>query len=309
MTAPEASSLDVRRTTADDVSAIVELASRSLGWAGDERDRAFFRWKHFENPFGESPAWAAFDGDRMVAFRTMMRWEFVRGDERLKMVRAVDTATDPDYQGRGLFKRLTLQAVDELSAEGVDAVFNTPNDQSRPGYLKMGWEVVGRPTLWVQPSGPVSLGRMLRARVPSEKWSEPLTVGESPTDLTGTDNYSDGWSTPASAEYLRWRFGFEPLQYRVVEVRGGAAVVRVRRRGPLREVVFAAWLSPSPDARGVRRIVRELGDYGIALGTSPRMGFVPLPRQGPIVTWRSLANAGGVPLSDLDLTLGDIELF
>ena len=72
----------------------------------------------------------------------------------LRAVRAVDTATDPDYQGRGLFTRLTLQAIDELRAEGVDFVFNTPNDQSRPGYLKMGWQVVGtlpthvRPTRW-----------------------------------------------------------------------------------------------------------------------------------------------------------------
>jgi hypothetical protein len=30
-----------------------------------------------------------------------MRWEFVRGGEVLRAVRAVDTATDPDYQGKG----------------------------------------------------------------------------------------------------------------------------------------------------------------------------------------------------------------
>ena len=73
-----------------------------------------------------------------------MRWEFQRGDEVFRCVRAVDTATHPDYQGRGLFTRLTKAALPELVADGVKFVFNTPNDQSRPGYLKMGWQAVGR---------------------------------------------------------------------------------------------------------------------------------------------------------------------
>ena len=64
-----------------------------------------------------------------------MRWELIRGAERLRMVRAVDTATDPDHQGRGIFRRLTERALAELVSEGYDAVFNTPNNQSRPAYL------------------------------------------------------------------------------------------------------------------------------------------------------------------------------
>ena len=99
-----------------------------------------------------------------MAFRTLLRWELAADGSTLHLVRAVDTATDPDYQGRGLFRRLTMEAVDELTADGVDAVFNTPNEQSRPGYLKMGWSVLGRPTLMVQPTSPVAQVRMARAR-------------------------------------------------------------------------------------------------------------------------------------------------
>ena len=77
-------------------------------------------------------------------FRTLMRWEFLDGERVVRAVRAVDTATHPDYQGRSIFTRLTLHALDELVAEGVEFVFNTPNEQSRPGYLKMGWQVVGQ---------------------------------------------------------------------------------------------------------------------------------------------------------------------
>ncbi|MGK2928785.1 MAG: GNAT family N-acetyltransferase [Acidimicrobiales bacterium] len=306
--------LMVRRTDADDVDAIVELAGRSLGWAGDERDRAFFRWKHLENPFGVSPGWAAFDGDRMVAFRTLLRWRFSQAGADLSMVRAVDTATDPDFQGKGLFRWLTTEAVESLTSDGVDAVFNTPNDQSRPGYLKMGWSVLGRPTLMVQPASPVAAVRMARARVAAEKWSTPVSVGEPVSDMLDelvapVSVKRRGWSTPRTRDYLSWRYGFEPLHYRAIEVRGGHAVFRVRGRGPLREVALVEWLSPEPDPGAVLRLVRAAGDYAVAIGPTFRHGFVPLPRQGPIVTWRPLARSAVPALDDVRFSLGDIELF
>jgi len=293
------------------LDAIIALGTRTLGWVGDERDRAFLRWKHLENSFGPSPAWAAWSDGDLVAFRTLLRWQFASGDRDLSLVRAVDTATDPDQQGKGLFKRLTLDAVRLLTADGVDAVFNTPNDQSRPGYLKMGWHQLGQPTLFVQPSSPAALARMLRARVPAELWSEPVDVGE-PIDAVVeevTPPSAEGWATPRTPEYLRWRYGFEPLHYRAIEVRGGHAVFRVRRRGPLREVAIVDWLSDEPDPAAVRRLVKACGDYAVALGLTPRHGFVPIPGQGPIVTWRPLANPIVPPLGDLAFALGDLELF
>jgi GNAT superfamily N-acetyltransferase len=296
---------------ADHVDDIVELARRSLGWEGDERDRAFFAWKHLENPFGPSPAWGAWDGDRLVAFRTLLRWELVQDGASLRLVRAVDTATDPDFQGKGLFRTLTTQAVDELTAEGVDAVFNTPNDQSRPGYLKMGWVELGRSTLLVQPSSPVALARMLRARVPAAKWSDPVTYGQPAAELAGALGPAEveQWATPRTAEHLRWRYGFEPLHYRAIEVRGGHAVFRVRQRGPLREVAIVDWLSAEPDPAAVFRLVRACGDYAVAIGLGPRHGYVPMPRQGPVVTWRTLANPIVPAFGDVGFALGDLELF
>ncbi len=127
-------------------------------------------------------------------------------------------------------------------------------------------------------------------------------------ELRGPEH--EGWSTPRSAEFLGWRYGFEPLHYRAVEVRGGHAVFRVRRRGPLREVAIVDWFSPEPDTRAVRRLVRDCaGDYAVATGLTARHGFVPLPRQGPIVTWRPLARPDVPQLDGIDFALGDLELF
>src|SRR5699024_2674537 len=142
------------------------LARETLGWGDDDRHRQLFRWKHDENEFGPSPRWVAVAGDRVVGFRTMMRWRFRHPSHRpLTAVRAVDTATAPDFQGRGIFRSLTMTAIEQLQEQHVDFVFNTPNDQSLPGYLKMGWTELGRPPVAVAPrlrSAP----RTMRSRVP-----------------------------------------------------------------------------------------------------------------------------------------------
>ena len=172
--------LDVRRATDDDLAAVLDLLQASLGWVPDDAYARFFTWKHHESPFGRSPAWVAIDpaaGDRLVGFRTFSRWQFARGDATLAAVRAVDTATHPDYQGRGIVSLLTRQALDELRAEGVAFVFNTPNDRSRPGYFKMGWQLVERLPVTATPRSPLSLLRLARARTPADKWSAPTDAG------------------------------------------------------------------------------------------------------------------------------------
>ena len=87
-------------------------------------------------------------------------------------------------------------------------MFNTPNDKSRPGYLKMGWSELGRPTLGVVPRSPVSLVRMARSQEGAEKWSEPVTYGEPATDVLTDDAAGEvllglprpsGFATPRTA--------------------------------------------------------------------------------------------------------------
>ena len=126
--------LTIRRAEPGDRKGILALLAASLGRDGsDPRYEQLYAWKHEQNAFGRSPAWVACDGERLAGVRILMPWEFRRGAVTVRAVRAVDTATHPDYQGRGIFTRLTLHAIDELREEGVDFVFNTPNDQSRPG--------------------------------------------------------------------------------------------------------------------------------------------------------------------------------
>jgi GNAT superfamily N-acetyltransferase len=326
----DTTALEIREARSDDRAAVLELLASSLNWVPNELFDRFFAWKHEENPFGVSPAWVAVDGPRIVGFRTFVRWEYQNPDGRpRRAVRAVDTATHPDYQGRGIFNRLTLHAVDALRSEGVDFVFNTPNDKSRPGYLKMGWREVGRLPASVRPSGLRALGAMARSRVPADRGSEPILAGAAAPDVLA--GYSidrllswaappRGMQTHRTPAYLRWRYGFAPLAYRAIPLDGdaanGLAVFRVRTRGAAKEAALCEVIVPSGDVAAARALERAVAtecgaDYVIRLGrSSVQSGFVRLPGQGPVLTWRDVSGTElEPPLGAWQLQLGDVELF
>ena len=113
------------------------------------------------------------DGARIAGFRIFLCWELERGGAAVRAVRAVDTATHSDYQGRGTFSRLTLHAIDALRADRVGFIYNTPNGQSRPGYLKMGWQPVARLPVLARPRLLGSLLAVARACPPGSGRCRP----------------------------------------------------------------------------------------------------------------------------------------
>jgi GNAT superfamily N-acetyltransferase len=323
----------VRRARPDEREAVVALAAEALGWRAGEPNAELFAWKHDHNVFGPSPQWVAEVDGRLAGFRTFLRWRFrAPSGELLTAVRAVDTATHPDFQGRGVFRALTVHAVEELREEGVGFVFNTPNDKSRPGYLKMGWREVGAVPVAVRPAGPAALARMARARVPAAKWSLPCRVGEPAEavfaggdrdgleELLGEQPPVGGLTTDRSPAYYAWRYRLEPLAYRVVlagaSLREGFAVFRLRARGEAVECALCEVVVPGGDRRAADRLAatvarRTRADYAIRVdrATVSRAAFVRLPGQGPVLTWRALQCRRMPRKHEWCLTLGDVELF
>lgn len=321
--------LEIRRATPADRPQILDLMVSSLGWARDERHDAMFSWKHDENPFGASPAWVAVEGERVLGFRTFLRWAFALPDGgSVRAVRAVDTATHPDARGRGLFRSLTLAAIADLETEGVDWIFNTPNDQSRPGYLKMGWVEVGRMTLCIRPRAtPGTLLATARNRAAhADLWPADGQSDGSVTDLLHghadavaallQQEVAKGVRTERTTAYLAWRYGYGPLGYRATTHPEGAhrgfAITRLRRRGSARELsVCELVTSPGDDgaARATLRVAaRESSpDFLAGLGDVP--GMVRLRGRGPVLTARAVSTSPPSDLALWQLGLGDIELF
>lgn len=311
--------LVIRPSEGADEPAVLRLLAASLGKTVDDRYRDFFRWKHLQNPFGRSFMWVGEVDGRLAGFRAFLRWRFLDpGDEPVEAVRAVDTATHPDFQGMGIFRALTLHGLDEMRPAGIDFVFNTPNDQSRPGYLKMGWRVAGRVPVQVRPRSPRALWRMARSRTAADPWSLQFDVVEQRGILDGLVgsglpmNRTGALVTDRSSAFLRWRYeGCPAVASRAVRVGDGAAVVRFRQRGEAVECTVAdviGCIDRRAAGSAVRYAMREGGaDYAIAAAVTPIGGMVAAPGLGPIQTRRAVAAASN-PLP-LDLTLGDVELF
>jgi glycosyltransferase involved in cell wall biosynthesis/predicted N-acetyltransferase YhbS len=316
---PLPTGLEIREATPGDRSAIIELCRASLGWGHDPRFERLFSWKHDRNAFGPSYMWVATDGGRIVGLRAFMRWEFVRGGQVLHAVRAVDTATHPDYQGKGLFTAMTLHGLDEIRADGIDFVFNTPNDKSRPGYLKMGWQEVGKLPVAIRVAGPRGAVRVARSRVASSHWPSDVAWGHPVIDVLSDLSVAEASTldrstiaTNVGARFYEWRYGADFLGYRAVAGDGGHLLCRVRQRGDAKELVILD--SPGLDMASVDRIAGHLLranglDHALRIGPlDVRHGFLPA-RGGPVVTWRSVCAEAMPPLGMWQLGMGDVELF
>lgn len=302
--------IEVRSYQDADEPAILELLRTTLGSGpGGWRSPEFFRWKHERNPFGRSFMLVAEADERIVGLRAFMRWRFESADRIIRAVRAVDTATHPEFQRMGIFSRLTKRALEELRGE-TDLVFNTPNTRSGPGYLKLGWRQVGRVGVSARVRRPLRFLRGLRAAraggratpwpsipVKAEAAADALADVEAVSSLLERAGAPEGrLATPKDPAFLRWRYGEAPLlDYRAVrEMRHGRltglALFRVRPRGPLWQCSIADVVTEEGDVRTAGRLLRRAAtaapvDYAALRGPSRSTvaraaawsGFVPMP--------------------------------
>jgi GNAT superfamily N-acetyltransferase len=265
--------IDVRPYEDNDEPEVLDLLNAALeGGPAGRWSEEFFRWKHLDNPFGRSFMLVALAGGRIVGFRAFMRWQFQAGGRPLRAVRAVDTSTHPEYQGQGIFSRLTREALQALR-EDTDFVFNTPNEKSLPGYLKMGWILLGALPVWVRVRRPFRFATGLRFRTDQERTPGALPPARAPSarevleDQAVSRLVEDGTptlrgiTTHRDLGYLRWRYASVPaLGYQALTDEGprgvrGLALFRVRPRGRLRETTVAELIVPPGDARSARRLL------------------------------------------------------
>jgi GNAT superfamily N-acetyltransferase len=328
---PDGSGFEVRHARPEDRPTIVRLCGEALGWDKDDPNTEFFTWKHDENAFGTSPAWVAVDAaGQLVGVRYFMRWRFRDADGSvIDAVRGVELATRPDARGKGVFRQLTLGALPELKAQGTGFVFNTPNEVARSGYLKMGWSLIGRVPLGIQPGRlSVNLRKSSATWTGASKWGVPTSVGISPTEAFADDDAvaallrslpaRSALETDRTLEFLRWRYSFEPLHYRVFPVgdslTDGVIVFRLCQRGARLDATICEELLPRPRVVDpiYRSLARATGADLLLRTQVARFGrgpFIRVGGPGPILTWLPLDRPGVPGLGELALSSGDLELF
>jgi predicted acetyltransferase len=331
--------MQIRAAGKEDIPQIVELLKMSLGESLMPKSETYWRWKHVDNPFGESDVLLAFEDDQLVGVRAFMQWSWQRGEERVRAVRAVDTATHPGFQGKGIFSKLTMALLKQYESSDRSLVFNTPNDKSLPGYLKMGWEQAGRLPVRIQIRRPfsVAMGMLSRGKadgheggkvLPEPLGLELLAHTGLPALLERSGQLQAGYFfTPHTVGSLQWRYAHVPVaRYGAVIEEGkdlnGLFIYRLKNSGMGLELRVTDCFVDSAEVvpRLKRKLVERAGlhgaDYISEAGVGNSFitgGLLSLKRNiGPIVTIRNITmkNMDAFKgLSHWHASVGDLELF
>jgi hypothetical protein len=312
--------IKVREFDAAELPEVLEVLRRALGETTLlKRTPELWGWKHVENPFGKSLALVAETEGRIAGVRAMLRWDLAtRSGDLIRCLRPVDTATDPDFGRRGIFRSLTEAAVGMATDSGIDLIFNTPNKASGPGYIKMGWEEVGPIGVMIRPL--LSRSRAApedSAPDPEEFFDHDST---SPAGHPIVDRNPLGLRTQRTPEYMQWRFAGHPTaRYRSITNDGETAIVRPNHRSGRKEVVVSE-LFGNVGGSIVRRTARISSASYLAgwfsSGTRERKaavrgGMIPVPGVSALTLVANPLRTLPVDVFDLsewDISLGDLEL-
>jgi GNAT superfamily N-acetyltransferase len=327
----------IREATEGDIPSIVALLKISLGESLMPKSEAYWHWKHQDNPFGASLVMLSCEGDTLVGLRAFMRWQWKVDGQRLDAVRPVDTATHPDYQRRGIFRKLTQAALEQSQQRGYHFVYNTPNTSSKPGYLKMGWTEAGKLPIDLRAARPVLMAcNVLGLRKPA-----PVTAKDDSLAgylvhpglealLKQQDRFHSAQiitaHTPCS---LAWRYRDVPVvHYFACGVARGSVLdalvfYRIKPSKAGNEFrITDVFLGDQADTKQVRRVIAEKvalhhADYvtisgvhahGMVKGLLTGHGM----KIGPIVVVRELGGETTAAMHDFQAwapSVGDLELF
>ena len=311
----------IRASHLSDTPAIVQLLKESLGESLLKKTTDIWQYKHEQNPFGPSYVLLAEEASHLIGVRAFMQWRWQKGSEVLQAYRAVDTATHPQHQGRGIFKKLTLQAVSEVQDLSECFIFNTPNEKSRPGYLKMGWEVLGKIRLSLVPT--LFYSFLLLRKDPSKK--------QQAIDATAIDHLcsqhnkeleqQNVFFTPKSAAYLAWRYENNPMQsYFISTTTDYYVACYVKRHRYFKELRVAEVVgATTPESRNKLRhyLMTIAFQERCLLITTADKNLFPLRLYGtfgPQMTCRDLTKSqlllqSSKKMDEWHYSLGDLELF
>jgi len=135
---------------------------------------AYLDWLYLANPDGQAVGFDAWDGENLAAhYVCIPARAWVEGRE-VTVLLSLNTATHPDYQGKGLFTKLAAMTFEAGAAAGYDGVYGVANANSTPGFVrKLGFQLV-RPL-----EARVGLGRLRHGARPAPEslsfersWSE-----------------------------------------------------------------------------------------------------------------------------------------
>ncbi|MDB4024211.1 hypothetical protein N9464_03160 [Flavobacteriaceae bacterium] len=92
----------------------------------------FFKWKYLSKETKNSHLLRISVDNKIVGYRGLWNINSINSDS----YQCIDTCIHKDFKGVGLFKKSN-----EYIKNNYSSVYNLPNENSLPGYLKSGWKI------------------------------------------------------------------------------------------------------------------------------------------------------------------------
>ena len=283
-----ATPFEIRPLVDGDLDAVLAALTDAFG---DGFDAQWFQWKHRSGPWGPSRGWVAHDDGGLAGVRLFLPWRFTSGSRSYRALRPCDTVTVGRARGQGVFRKLTETAIAEVGND-IDFFYNTPNEESRGGYFKMGfvqWTTVGQRIGVIRPRGASLRSPWLN------RWS-----------------YSHRrMVTAMSDEFLAWRYERCPRhEYTLLGLANSATpngvVSRLRHWRGLRLLVVAELWGSQIDCTALVRAAAHRSSTSLVWFADIHRRSIPVSfrRPGTLVT---RYDVGAEPPLPASFSLGDLE--
>lgn len=233
--------LTMRPMRADDLDLFQACFAKN---ADRPRTQESLEWQYLRNTTDKLFVDVALSprGEKLAAiYASLPGWMRIRGERRL-VLQSLDTLTDAEFRGRGLFVALAQQTFSRAADEGAALIYGFPNGSSAHGFFKkLGWTSLDPLPFLVRPlrlsyvADRLKLPQAVRALVPRAPLVAPFggRTRASVREITSADpritqlwqrfSAGVGVAIDRDAGYMRWRIFERPAaDYRALVFEDGA---------------------------------------------------------------------------------------
>jgi GNAT superfamily N-acetyltransferase len=226
------------------------LESASIAHKQSIKSKKWFLWKFRDNPFGESILACAITDNKVVGCVALGMQDFLYEGDIVKGAISFETFVHPNFQGRGIFKKLIELAEKEACKRGIKFLLNFPNSNSLKGFQNSGWNNINCSEYWIKWNYffkfLFNMKELRKSFSPNPANFKKLLENK---DLSFKIFYDSNLSFTSfiNDRYLDWRFYEYPnAEYEIVNNENLFSIVRIGYRGTLKEiqVLFVGMKSP-----------------------------------------------------------------
>lgn len=192
------------------------------------KDIKQLEWLYLNAPGGEMELQMAMENNEIASMYALFPVKFKYGNKLVKVLQSLDTLTNLNYRGKGLFKKLSTSSYNNCKEKGYEFVYGFPNGNSAHGFFnKLGWKKQGKVPFLILPNSVnyflkripllnkieklLPTIRLFKKKINNNDCIKSITKFENEaTEVWNKFSLKHDVSINRDAEYLNWRFLEKP---------------------------------------------------------------------------------------------------